>query len=72
MMTSVAIKLFFDSLVSCTGRKSNNIIRFMFVRKTSNVMNAGATDKLNVCFAVYFDYLKFIDLYAVGTTADII
>ncbi len=37
MMTSVAIKLFFDSLVGCTGRKSKNIIRIMFVRQISRM-----------------------------------
>ncbi len=37
MMTSVAIKLFFDSLVGWTGRKSKNIIRIMFVRQISRM-----------------------------------
>ncbi len=36
MMTSVAIKLFFDSLVGCTGRKSKNI-RIVFVRQISRI-----------------------------------
>jgi len=34
----------------------------MFVRETSSVMKAGVTDKLNVCLAVNFYYLKYWSL----------